>query len=143
MSRTKSVSLVTKKHTSPFVPAGTMAATALIRPSPELRVDTTGCGPPHGNVVKNPSGPCGTTVTLREYACAVAGMLQVLLGMVKPRTDCPLKNGPPRAPFGFLVSTTRHGVTGTKLRPAVTFSVAEPAVPFPPSIELTRLVVLR
>ncbi len=43
-------------------------------------------------------------------------MLHALLGTVNPREACPLKNGPPNGPFGFRVSTTRHGVIGTKDR---------------------------
>src|ERR1700682_59895 len=114
MSSTTSVSLVTKKHTAPLVPAGTMAATALTLPSMELRVETCGCCCPQGKVVRNPSPPCGTTVTLTEYACAVLGMLQVLLGIVNPRTVCPLRKGPPKGPFGFRVSATGHGAAGTE-----------------------------
>jgi len=57
MSSTSSVSLVTKAQTSPFVPAGTMVASALMRPSGEFNVEARGNVPPHGNIVRNPSEP--------------------------------------------------------------------------------------
>ena len=57
---------VAKKHKSPFVPAGTMAAAAFTRPSIALSVEANGSGCPHGNTVRNPSGARGTTVALTE-----------------------------------------------------------------------------
>src|SRR5205807_9280209 len=68
MSRTTSVSLEAKIQTDPLTPARTMAAPALIRPSFELRLELNGRGSPQGNSVKNPSGPCGTTVALTAKA---------------------------------------------------------------------------
>src|SRR5258708_9206868 len=44
-------------------------------------------------------------------------MLHALFGMPKARKVWLLRNGPPNGPAGFLVSATRHGVTGTKRRP--------------------------
>src|SRR5437016_4187321 len=114
MSRTNSVSSVGKAQTLPLVPAGTMAAPALTRPSIELRVEASGSDCPHGNIVRNPSVACGTTVAFREYACAVEGIPQALFGIVNPREAPPLRNGPPNGPFAFLVSATLHGGTGTK-----------------------------
>src|SRR5579864_5661240 len=114
MSRIKCVSLVAKAQTPPLIPAGTMAATAFTRPSCELGVEVAGRGWPQGKIVRKPSDPaCGTTVTLSEYACAVAGMLQELVGMSNSRaTAPPLRSGPPNGPFGFRVSASRHGLAG-------------------------------
>src|SRR5258708_314297 len=48
---------------------------------------------------------------------------------MNPRTACPLMKGPPKGPFASRVSATRHGVTGTKLRPeAPVVNVADTAV---------------
>src|SRR5579872_802839 len=66
-----------------------------------------------------PSVATGTTVALSEYACAVAGVLQVLCGMGTVRVDPAPMNGPPNIPVAPRVSSTRHGVTGTNTRPAV------------------------
>src|SRR6267378_5024499 len=114
MSRTRSVSWVTNAQTSPTVPAGMIAAAALTRPSVELRVEARGCGCPQGYIVRNPSVPWGTTVTLRENAWAVAGMPQELLAITNPRVELAPRNGPPKSPFGFRVSAIRQGVAGTK-----------------------------
>src|ERR1700694_5727886 len=118
MSIMNSVSSVTKAQTAPLAPAGTMAAAALMRPS-ELSVEASGRSCPHGNIVRNASLALGTTVTLTEYACAVAGMPQAPSGTVNPRADPAVKNGAPNGPAGFRVSTTRQGVTGTKRKPAI------------------------
>src|SRR5437879_12078387 len=79
MSSSISVSLEAKAQTPPLIPVGTMAAPALMRPSIELSVELNGSGWPQGNIVKNPSEPWGTTVTLTEKAWASGGMLQALL----------------------------------------------------------------
>lgn len=117
MSRMKSVSSVAKAQAPPFAPAGTMAAAALTRPS-EFSVEVGGRLCPQGKSVRNPSLTLGTTVTFTEYAFAVEGMPQALEGMLKPRVVPAVRNGPPNGPFGLRVSATRHGVTGTKLKPA-------------------------
>src|SRR3954447_8052408 len=118
MSSTSSVSLEAKKQAAPFVPAGNIAATALVRPSMELRLDASGCGCPQGKAVKNPSGPRGTTVIFSEYACAVFGIPQALLGIANALAAAlPCRNGPPNGPAGLRVSAMRQGVTGTKLSP--------------------------
>src|SRR6476646_4760307 len=44
-------------------------------------------------------------------------MLQLLLGILNPRVACPTSGGPPKGPAGLRVSATRHGVTGTNVRP--------------------------
>ena len=91
MSRTTLVVLLAYTLTPPPIPAGTIAALALIRPSKELRVETTGWDCPVGQMVRNPRvPPCGgTTVTFSEYATAALGMLQVLCGMAKLRVAPP------------------------------------------------------
>src|ERR1017187_2894614 len=95
--------------TAPPVPAATMAALALIRPSSEFIVETPGRCCPVGHIIRYPKYPCGTTVTLREYAAAVAGMLQPpSCGMGKSR-EVPPRIGPP-PPYSGRVSTRRHGV---------------------------------
>src|ERR1039457_3700685 len=60
--------------------------------------------------------PSGTTVTLREYARALAGMPQPLAGMLKSRVVAAAKLGPPKGPVALRVSAIRHSVTATKRR---------------------------
>src|SRR3981081_4543917 len=98
---------------APLVPAETIAAFALIRPSSEFKVETKGCGVPLGHMVRYPSDPCGTTVTFSEKACAVAGIPQALVEMVNSRVAPPPSAGPPNGPVGLRVSAMRHGGTGT------------------------------
>src|SRR5262249_5093271 len=132
MSIITSVSPVTKMQTDPFgVPAGMIAAAPLTRPSAELSVETNGCVWPHGNVVKYPRDSRGTTLIFSEDACAVLGILQLLLGIATPGVVRAPKNGPPKGPFGFRVSATRHGVTGTKRR-AVGLCALKPIAQSPP-----------
>src|SRR5260370_1375616 len=115
MSSTRSVELVTKTLTAPPVPAGTMAALALMRPSNEFSVEARGCGCPLGHMVRYPRDPWGTTVTFREYADALEGTPQALFGMTKSRDAPPTSEGPASGPLGaFRVSATRQGVIGTK-----------------------------
>ena len=52
MSSTTCVGLVTKMLIAAFVPAGTIAAFATTAPSPEFRVETSGCGDPAGQAVR-------------------------------------------------------------------------------------------
>src|ERR1035441_6259705 len=96
-----------------LVPAGIMAAFALMRPSTEFKVAITGRGCPAGHTVRYPRPPCGTTATFSEYAAAVEGMLQALSGMAKSREVWPCRAGPPNGPGARRVSATRQGVTGT------------------------------
>src|ERR1022692_5111601 len=111
MSRTTLAVWVTYTLTAPLVPAGTIAASALMRPSSEFRVATTGLPCPVGHRVRYPSGPDGTTETFSEYAAAVSGMLQPpSCGMGKLR-KVPPGIGPPLA--CDRVSTKRQGVTAT------------------------------
>jgi hypothetical protein len=55
---------------------------------------------------------------LKENACAIAGMLQVVLALIgNERVELPERLGGPNAPgnpFAARVSTTRHGVMATK-----------------------------
>src|SRR4051812_5473170 len=108
------VGLLAKMLMAPPVPAGTIAAFDLMRPSRELSVDATGWGWPVGQSVRKPSGPPGTTATFSEYACALAGTPQALLGTMKSRVAPPPSDGPPKGPTGSRVSATRQGVIGTK-----------------------------
>src|SRR5207249_2971720 len=89
-----------------------------------------------------PSWPWGTTVALREYACAVLGMLHALSGIANPRAGAPpRKNGPPNGPFGFRVSATRHGDAATKRNPGIVPVPLNPAVcGVPPASSLTLSV---
>src|SRR4051812_42590040 len=66
----------------------------------------------------------GTTVKFKEYACASDGMPHVLCGIAKSRVVCPPRTGAPNGPAASRVSAIRHGVTGTKRRPAGTFTTA-------------------
>src|SRR5271167_3353226 len=116
MSRITLVVSVTYTLTEPEgVPAGTMAALALTRPSTEFSVDTTGWPSPLGQIVRYPRTDCGTTVTFSEYATALAGILHglPLCESGKERAECPPMGGPPNVPLALRVSTTRHGVSGT------------------------------
>src|SRR5581483_6263730 len=70
-----------------------------------------------GQVVRKPSPPgCGTEVKFMEYACAVFGMLQALERTGKVRVALATREGPPRGPAAFRVSTTRHGANGKKAK---------------------------
>jgi hypothetical protein len=61
------VVLLAKTLTAPPpLPAATMAALALIRPSNEFKLAVRGCGCPVGHSVKYPKGPMGTTATFKE-----------------------------------------------------------------------------
>src|SRR5258708_26169603 len=138
MSSTRSVALVAYTLTAAPVPAGTMAALALMRPSSEFSVEARGRACPLGQTVRYPREPWGTTVTFREYAIALGGIPQALLGMMKSRDVPPPRDGPLKGPLGvFRVSATRQGVMGTKYRPvgamfglmavmSLAFAVAEP-----------------
>ncbi len=52
MSRMNCVASLAKTLTPPLVPAGVRMALALTRPSPELSVETPGCGSPAGQTVR-------------------------------------------------------------------------------------------
>src|SRR5947209_1425054 len=92
------VRFVTKTLTPPDVPAGRMAALATTRPSREFSVETIGCCCPAGQIDRYDSGSSGTTVTLTEYACALAGMLQGPAGNWNVRTLPALIIGGPNWP---------------------------------------------
>src|ERR1022692_566892 len=96
MSTMTFVVLVAKILTAPPpLPAATMAALALIRPSSEFKVAVRGCDCPVGHTVRYPKGPIGipdgvahrtvgypkgpigTTETLSEKAMAPRGTRQV------------------------------------------------------------------
>ena len=67
-----------------------MAAFALMRPSSEFMVETTGWISPVGQMVRYPSVPVGTAVTFREKAAALAGISQPPApGRVKLSEDRP------------------------------------------------------
>src|SRR5258708_14851243 len=55
-------------------------------------------------------------------------MPHALFGIVNPRVVCAPRNGPPNGPLALRVSATRHGVTGTKRRPAVGTTTLKVAV---------------
>src|SRR5437764_499757 len=94
------VTCVAISEIAPPVPAGTIAAFAVIAPSSELRVDTTGCDWPAGQTERKPSVPIGTTVKLSEYAWAFAGILHALPVILKSRGVDPVRFGPPYDPVG-------------------------------------------
>ena len=66
MSITRSVWSVLNTLTPPPDPAGTMAALAAMVPVGSFSVETSGCGRPVGQVVRNPNVPEGTAVKLSE-----------------------------------------------------------------------------
>lgn len=75
-----------------------------------------------------------------EYACAVFGIPQALLGTANDLAAAlPCRNGPPNGPAGLRVSAMRHGVTGTKLKPVSvesTVNAAEAVLPEPPFTDI-------
>src|SRR6478672_10795198 len=97
---------------APFTPAGTIEALDVTAPVRAFSVETIGCGEPAGHVLKYPSGPLGTTVMLKAYAWAVAGMPQLLDGTGNVRVAPPASAGAPKVPVAFRVSAMRQGVTG-------------------------------
>ena len=53
------------------------------------------------------------------------------MGIANPLETFAARNGPPKGPFAFLVSATRHGVTATKRLTSgagVLFSALDPEV---------------
>jgi hypothetical protein len=96
----------------PDVPAGTMAALATICPCRSFSVETTGCDCPPGQALRYSRDPAGTTVMLNEYARAVVGNPQELVGTGKVRVPPAPSDGPPNVSVALRVSATRHGVTG-------------------------------
>src|ERR1051325_5252206 len=131
------VELLANSVIAPFVPAGTIAAFALMRPSAELRVETEGCDCPAGHAERKPSVPMGTTVRLSEYARAVAGMPQALAGILKSRLTAVGKAGPPNGPLALPVSAMRHGATGAKRR-----AVPGPILPVCVTVKVTPAAVM-
>jgi hypothetical protein len=97
-----------------------MTALATIVPSKSFRVEAFGKAFPVGKTVISPKIPGGTTVTLKEYAWAVAGIVHVLLDwMGNVRMEPPVRLGGPKAPMKPTperVSTTRQGVMATKTK---------------------------
>src|ERR1039458_5594400 len=78
MSTMTFVVLLAKILTAPPpLPAATMAALALIRPSSEFKVAVRGCDCPVGHTVRYPKGPIGTTETFNEKAMAPRGIQQL------------------------------------------------------------------
>src|ERR1700730_9392691 len=98
MSMIRSVGLLASTVISPLVPAGTRAAFAITLPSEEFNVETPGKPRPTGQVERKPTGPGGTTVMFSEYACAVAGIPQLLDKIGKSRLRRPSRLGGPNAP---------------------------------------------
>src|SRR5262249_40429602 len=81
-------------------------------------VEATGRGWPVGQTVMKSTKPVGTNVMLNEYACAIEGMVQLVLDWIGNVRDAPpTRAGGPNAPLKpelFRVSATRHGVMPTK-----------------------------
>src|SRR5579864_565435 len=94
----RSASLVEYTLTSPFAPAGTVTAFAVIVPVTAFSEATVGCGCPAGHAVRYPSGPLGSAVKFKPYASAAAGTAQSLSLIGKLRALCAAKAGPPKAP---------------------------------------------
>lgn len=98
-----------------------MAAFATTRPSKEFNVETLGTADPVGNTVRYPSGRCGITVMFSEYALAPAGIPHRPDGTGMSLTPAAASIGGPNAPlnpsvaYSGRVSTSRHGVTATRL----------------------------
>jgi hypothetical protein len=88
--------------------AGTMTALAFTRPSTEFTVELPGIVCPVSHTVRYPSSPGGTTVTFREYAAALPGMLHSLCGTAKSRWLWPTIHGPPNGTGPLRVSALLH-----------------------------------
>jgi len=75
-----------------------------------------------------------------EYACAVFGIPQALLGMANALAAAlPCRKGPPNGPAALRVSAMRQGVTGTKRKPVSAASpirVMDSVLPVPPFKEV-------
>src|ERR1051325_189340 len=113
MSMISCVGLVATTVMPPPVPAGTIAIFAVTVPVGAFSVDEPGCDCPAGQVLRNPSVPAdGTTVMLRAYACAVAGMPQGPESTGNVLGTDAARAGLPNAPAPSLVSARRQGVTG-------------------------------
>src|SRR6185312_2823686 len=64
-SITKSVLFEANTDIAPFVPAGTIAAFAVVTPVGAFNVETGGCACPAGHAATKPRAPCGTAVKFR------------------------------------------------------------------------------
>ena len=78
MSTSRSVASEAYTSTEPSVPAGRMAAFAVMVPVGAFNVEAVGIALPVGQVVIHPSGPCGSAVKFKAYATAPDGTLQPL-----------------------------------------------------------------
>jgi len=113
ISITTSVLLEPNTLIAPPVPAGTIAALATTGlPGETFSVETPGHASPVGQALRYPSPACGTAVKFSEYACALEGMLHVLVRIGKARLCIPTSDGPPSGAIGLRVSATRQGVRG-------------------------------
>ena len=96
--------MLAKALIDPFA-VGMIAKFDVMAASSAFSVDTTGRVCPCGHIVRYPSDPGGTTVTLITCACALAGIPHAL---ALTATSSDVMGGDPA---GNRVSTTRHGVT--------------------------------
>src|ERR1039457_5058002 len=112
MSITTSVGSLAYTSMDPPVPAGTMAALATIVPVRSFSVEASGRVCKVGQVVRKPTGAGATAVKFSEYACAVAGRLQVLDRMGNVRLVPPPSDGPANGAAAVRVSAMRQGVMG-------------------------------
>ena len=99
---------------APFGPAGTMAALALMRPSKEFSVETTGCGCPAGQIGDVTEGGEGNHGQIERVRQGIGGDAARTRHGLKSRLMPAARLGPPKGPFALRVSAIRHGVTGTK-----------------------------
>src|SRR4029453_15433549 len=124
MSIMRFVFSLANTSTEPPVPAGTTAAFAITVATKPFSVEAFGRGWPVGHTVRKVRNPGGTTVTLKEYACAVDGIEQSVLDCIgKVRGTPPRRPGGPNGPVNpepVRVSTTRQGVIATKIRGLLT-----------------------
>src|SRR5688572_20629454 len=97
MSMMRSETSAARTLMAPLVPAATIAEFATIAPSIELSVDTPGYACPAGQTARYGKPPRGTLATFSTYACAAAGIPQVLrIGM--SRVAIAASDGGPNAP---------------------------------------------
>src|SRR5437660_1305317 len=92
------------------VPAGTIAALAVMAPVGALSVEEPGCGNPVGHALRKPSVDGGITVIFSAYACALEGIPQALDCNGNDRSTPAASAGPAKVPVPLRVSVMRQGV---------------------------------
>src|ERR1044071_2199796 len=112
MSTIRSVGFVAITVIPPAAPAGTIAIFAVTAPVGAFNVEEPGWEDPAGQALRNPSGPDGTTVMLKAYAWALAGIPQGPDSTGNVRETLAARAGPAKEPVPIRVSARRQRVIG-------------------------------